>query len=480
MATNESRLAVAGLSGDSGKTIASLSLVAGLRRRGFSVSVFKKGPDYIDPAWLSLAAGSSCRNLDAYMMGSEIVVRNFVRYGLGSDISIIEGNRGIYDGGDVSGTYSTAELTKLLNAPVVLVVSAAKSTRTIAAVVKGIADFDPEVNLAGVILNRIGGRRHVRVLSGAIEEYSGLPVLGTIPRLADDSMLIPARHLGLLPPAEYEGGAELHSKLCDIAEHCLDVDGMIEIARSVPPFSCAVPENPVGPSDRVRIGYFCDSVFTFYYPENLEALRARGGELVPVSSLADHRLPDVDGLYIGGGFPETQAEALSRNRSLMKAVKKAAVAGLPIYAECGGLIYLANSLHYNGRVYPMAGLYPIDLEMRAKPVGHGYMSVRVDEPNPFYPTGLLMRGHEFHYSGPVKGDVPVRSCFNVEAGVGVCDGRDGLVCAYTLACYMHIHSDGVEGWASGMITRAAQYAAEHRRPGADNVTTKDRLKSAAI
>jgi cobyrinic acid a,c-diamide synthase len=480
MATNVSRLAVAGLSGDSGKTIASLSLVAALKRRGLSVSVFKKGPDYIDPAWLSWAAGSVCRNLDTYMMGPDAAVRNFVRHGSGSDISVIEGNRGIYDGRDVSGTYSTAELAKLLDAPVVLVVSAAKSTRTISAVVKGIADFDPDVDLVGVILNRIGGRRHMRVLSGSIEEYSGVPVLGAIPRLGDDSTLIPGRHLGLLTPAEYKGGADLHSRLCEIAEHCLDVDGILEIARSSRPLSCTLPEMPVATSRRVKIGYFCDPVFTFYYPENLEALQTKGAELVRVSSLVDDRLPEVDAFYIGGGFPETHAEALSRNRKLMKSVKKAAAGGLPIYAECGGLIYLSNSIEYNDEVHRMTGLFPIDLTMHAKPVGHGYMSVSVDAPNPFYSVGAVMRGHEFHYSGLRTSDLPMQSCMKVESGVGVGNGRDGLVCANTLACYMHVHADGVKDWASGMICRAAEYAAERRRPGVKNVTTNGWVKSSVI
>ena len=288
MTTSSSRLVIAGLSGDSGKTIASLSILTALRERGLSVSVFKKGPDYIDPAWLSLVADTVCRSLDTYMVDPEVVVRSFVTHAEKSDISVIEGNRGIFDGRDVSGTHSTAQLAKLIQAPVVLVVNAAKSTRTVAAIVKGCVDFDPDLNIAGVILNRVAGERHLKVLSDSIGKYSGLPVLGAIPNLGDDSALIPGRHLGLITPSEYDCGAPLQTRLREIAEKFLDIDGIIEIARTRrigELRSCGFAERDSRAS--VKIGYFKDSVFTFYYPENLEALEANGAQLVPVSSLAD-------------------------------------------------------------------------------------------------------------------------------------------------------------------------------------------------
>ena len=232
MTTSSARLVIAGLSGDSGKTIASLSFLAALREKGLSVSVFKKGPDYIDPAWLSSVSQTACRSLDTYMVDPEAVVRNFIIHADHSDISVIEGNRGLFDGRDVSGTHSTAQLAKLLGAPVILVVNAAKSTRTLAAIVRGCLDFDPDVNIAGIILNRIAGKRHLAILRDSIAKYVGLPVLGAIPNLGDGSALIPGRHLGLVTPSECEFGADLHSRLRDIAENFLDVDGMIEIAES--------------------------------------------------------------------------------------------------------------------------------------------------------------------------------------------------------------------------------------------------------
>jgi cobyrinic acid a,c-diamide synthase len=233
----------------------------------------------------------------------------------------------------------------------------------------------------------------------------------------------------------------------------------------------------------VKIGYFKDSVFTFYYPENLEALQANGAQLLPISSLADESLPDVDALYIGGGFPETHAEQLARNRSMMKSIKKRALAGLPIYAECGGLIYLARSLRCNHVVYPMSGLFPIDLTMHPKPVGHGYTSLRVDVPNPFYAVGTPIRGHEFHYSGPTDVLQQLATCMAVEAGVGVGGARDGLVHSNTLACYTHIHADAVDGWASGMVSRAADHALKRgiRSTEKNSTNAEDRwLESKAI
>jgi cobyrinic acid a,c-diamide synthase len=480
MSMSSSRLVVAGLSGDSGKTIASLSLLTALRRRGFSVSVFKKGPDYIDPAWLSSVAGTTCRSLDTYMVDREVVLRSFVLHARESDISIIEGNRGLFDGKDVAGTHSTAELATLLQAPVVLVVDVAKSTRTIAAIVKGCIDFDPDVKIAGIILNRIAGERHLRILTDALEEYTGLPVLGAIPRLGDDAALIPGRHLGLVTPSEYTHGADLEARLCEIAENFLDVRGMVEIAGSAGSLSAAAPDSPCADPGRVRIGYFKDSVFTFYYPENLEALEAEGARLVPVSSLTDEALPEVDALYIGGGFPETHAEQLVRNRSLMKSVKGEALDGLPIYAECGGLIYLARSLRCNEVVYPMTGLFPIDLSMHRKPVGHGYTLVRVDAPNPFYAVGTSIRGHEFHYSGPDDGAQEAESCMKVDSGAGVGRARDGLVRCNTLACYTHIHADGMGSWASAMVSKAADHAVNRRRRRTANNSTDGWFESEAI
>lgn len=454
------RLIIAGLSGDSGKTIVSLGLVAALRRQGLTVAPFKKGPDYIDPAWLGFMAGTPCRNLDTYLAASDDVLRSFVSHAAHADIAIIEGNRGLFDGKDLSGSHSTAGLAKLLRAPLVLVIDATKATRTLAALVMGCQMFDPGLNLAGVILNRVAGPRHEKIVSESIARYCRVPVLGSIPKLGADADLLPGRHLGLVPPAEYAGREQVVDKLHDIATRYLDLDRIREIAASAPALGSASIQ-PIAPTDsRVTIGYFSDSVFTFYYPENLEALQRCGARLVPVSSLADSALPEIDALYIGGGFPETHAQRLADNRSLMASVKDASERGLPIYAECGGLIYLCRSLSWKDTTYSMAGVFPIDLSMHVKPVGHGYTLAEIDAENPYFAVGTVIKGHEFHYSGVTTPPGESSGCMKLLTGVGLHDHRDGMVSKATMACYTHIHADGVKEWAPAVIANAERFAAQ--------------------
>jgi len=473
MADTQPRIIIAGLSGDSGKTVASLSLIAALRRSGKRVSVFKKGPDYIDAAWLSAIAGTACRNLDTFLVETPDVRLSFIRAAADSDIAIIEGNRGLFDGRDVDGTHSTAGLAKLLQAPVVLVVDATKSTRTLAALIKGCLDFDPELKIVGVILNRIAGERHRKIITDAIIKYCNLPVLGAIPKLGSDRTLIPGRHLGLITPAEYNSFAELQNNLTDIATNYLDVNGILNIAAAAPPLTEAKSHVPSAdkPKD-IKIGYFSDSIFTFYYPENLAALAEQGAELVPISSISDATLPQIDALYIGGGFPETQAEQLAGNRTLMESVRKAAVLKMPIYAECGGLIYLSRTLSCKTGLFLMSSVFPIDLVMHEKPVGHGYTSLKIDSPNPFYDVNTLIKGHEFHYSGIGEieqigdGNI-VKTCMAVESGVGLANKRDGLIFNNVLACYTHIHALGMKSWASKFAKKARLFRAGEIRHNGD-------------
>jgi cobyrinic acid a,c-diamide synthase len=457
MAINTPRLVIAGLSGDSGKTIVSLSLLAGLRRRRLSLSVFKKGPDYIDAAWLSSISGTVCRNLDTFLVDPKNVLANFVNHTSESDIAIIEGNRGLFDGKDVAGKHSTASLAKLLGAPVILVVDVTKATRTIAAVVKGCLDFEPGLEIAGIILNNVAGERHTKIISESIKTYCNLPVLGAIPKLSADKTIITGRHLGLVTPAESSLNTELEKLLLEIAEKYFDLDTLLEIAREAKAIETVATNIIEKKKPDVKIGYFKDSVFTFYYPENLEALENAGAELVGISSIDDKQLPAIDALYIGGGFPETQAEKLTGNGGMMQSVKEAAENGLPIYAECGGLIYLSNSISWKDKRYPMTGLFPVDLIMHEKPVGHGYTSLEVDRPNPFYEIGTTIKGHEFHYSGPVEEETKIENCMMVESGHGVGGGRDGLIYKNVLACYTHIHADGVSGWAETFTNKAREY-----------------------
>jgi cobyrinic acid a,c-diamide synthase len=442
----------------------SLSLLAACRQKALSVSVFKKGPDYIDAAWLGRVAGRDCHNLDTYLSAPDVVQRSFAQAAAGSELALLESNRGLFDGLDLQGTHSSAALAQLLKMPVILVVDCTKATRTVAALVRGCLDFDPELQIAGVVLNRIAGPRHEKIVRETIEKYNGVPVLGAIPKFDREQRLIPGRHLGLVPPTEFAADDELLSELSRIGAEYLDLERILQVARDVEPLTpLTAPVAEAAPA-RVRIGYFCDPVFTFYYPENLTALRAAGAELVPINSLDDRDLPAIDGLYIGGGFPETFAAKLAENESLRTAVRSAGESGLPIYAECGGLIYLSRSLKWKDNTYQLAGLLPLDLELQQRPAGHGYAEVVVDQPNPFFKQGEIIRGHEFHYSRPlaISG---LESCLAVQRGVGVGEKRDGLVYKATMASYLHIHADGVPNWAPALVAQAEKYRRKSQSGG---------------
>ncbi|HEY3359259.1 MAG TPA: cobyrinate a,c-diamide synthase [Polyangia bacterium] len=450
---SHARVVIAGLSGDSGKTLVSLGLLASWRRAGLSVAAFKKGPDYIDAAWLGWAAGGGARNLDAWLMGDAAVRRSCAWHAREADLTLIEGNRGLFDGLDSSGSASTAALAGLLDAPVILVLPVAKMTATAAALVRGCQALDPGLRLAGVILNRVASARQEQVAIAAIEGACAVPVLGALPRLEDD--LLPGRHLGLVTPAEHPRLTAVEARLAEIVDEHMDVPGIAAIARRAP--ALPVPAAPATAGGHaVRIGYFHDSAFTFYYPENLEALAAAGARLEPISALDDDALPPIDLLYIGGGFPETHAAALSENRSLRAAVRAAAARGLPIYAECGGLMYLAETMRVGGRDYPMSGALPVTVEVTSRPQGHGYCEATIDAPNPFFPVGTALRGHEFHYSRVVAGAAALPTAYAMTRGTGCGNGRDGLVAGNVLASYTHLHAAGVPAWAQSLCRCAAR------------------------
>jgi len=450
------RLVIAGLSGDAGKTVVSLSLLLAARRAGLAVRAFKKGPDYIDAAWLTWASGHPARNLDPWLMGFPAAVDSFVRNADPAGFNLIEGNRGLYDGVDPLGSQSTAELAKALKAPVVLVVDATKSSRTVAACVLGCQKLDPEVRIGCVILNRCGASRHERIIREAVESVCGIPVVGVLPKLPE---LLPRRHLGLVPPAERKVNEE--AILNEVAAH-LDFEALLKLAKGA---TGDLPVHPA-PSQRrtepatVTIGYLRDSAFTFYYPENLEALKSAGAALLPIDSLHASELPSgIDGLYIGGGFPETHAAALSANRAFLASLRRAAVDGLPIYAECGGLMLLSRAIRTDGRSHEMAGVLPFEVEQCASPQGHGYVELLVDRPNPFFPVGHTIRGHEFHYSRIAPGNSPPSFACSVLRGTGCGSRRDAVTLENVWASYAHVHALATPEWAAGFAAAAHQYAA---------------------
>jgi cobyrinic acid a,c-diamide synthase len=450
------RLVIAGQAGDAGKTIVSLAVLLAWRRAGVSVRSFKKGPDYIDPAWLGWAAGQPARNLDTYLMGADTVRTAFARHALSDGVNVIEGNRGLFDGFDTAGTHSTAELAKLLHAPVILVVNAAKVTRTVAAMVLGCQKFDSDLNLAGVVLNRVNGKRHERIVRACIEQSCGIPVVGVLPKI-EAADLVPERHLGLVTPAEHGPTAALESGLFEHIVPGLDLAALSKIAYTAPPVAPAEERAVALPDLRgVKIGFLQDSAFTFYYAENLEALERSGAELVPISALAASQIPSgLHALYIGGGFPETHGDRLAANTSFLASLRAAAEGGLPIYAECGGLMLLSQAIRWHGQRNLMAGVLPFEVEVCPTPQGHGYAELLVDSPNPFYVPGTRLRGHEFHYSRIVCGEPPATACAVVR-GSGCWPGRDGVTLNNVWASYTHLHALATPEWASGLANAAAQ------------------------
>ncbi len=445
------RVVVAGLAGDAGKTLVCLSLVRALRARGTRVAAFKKGPDFIDAAWLAAASGAPGRNLDTFMMPRETVLLSVARAGASADIAVVEGNRGLFDGVDARGSHSTAELARLLGAPVALVVDATKVTATVAALVLGCRALDPELPLAGVILNRVATARHEKVIREALANV-GIAVLGAMPRLED--LELPSRHLGLVTVSEHPAAERVVAALGEAAERYIDVDGILAAARAAGALDAPAPA-PAPPAGRpVRVGVLRDNAFMFYYPENLESLAAAGAELVDVSPLHDAAVPDVDLVYAGGGFPEVYAAELSANQPFRAALARSLARGVPAWAECGGLMYLARTLVADGVAHAMAGSLPLEISFTSRPMGHGYVVARVDSDNPFMPAGTVLRGHEFHYSQVTGGAGAVRTVLALERGTGIGGGRDGVVAGNALAAYTHIHALGTPEWAPALVAAA--------------------------
>ncbi len=456
---NIPRVLIAGLRGGSGKTIVSTGLAAALRADGCTVTPFKKGPDYIDTAWLSEAAARSCRNLDLFLMKKEVIIESFLKTAEDSELVLIEGNRGLFDGMDAEGSFSTAELAKLMKTPVILVVDCTKASRTISALILGCKALDPDVPIRGVILNRTGGPRHLSVIRKAVARDCGLPVLGNLPRFRE--RIFPERHLGLVPPDEHGEVADAIENIARIVGEHLDLETIRQIAAQAPPLESPTDVVPVfqsAPASKARIGILRDAAFQFYYPENLEALENAGGDLIEISPLRDDEPPVVDALYIGGGFPETLAEGLSANKRFRSSIRRSAEAGLPVYAECGGAVFLGEKLYMDGNEYPMAGVLPVTFGFDRKPRGHGYTVVEAIRRNPFYEIGDVLRGHEFHYTymHELTGN-DVEFVFRVRRGYGF-DGRhDGLCRRNVLACYTHVHALGVENWAASIVREAIRF-----------------------
>ncbi len=435
----------------SGKTTLTLGLCRALRARGLRVQAFKKGPDYIDPIWHTRASGRPSYNLDFHMMPVADICALYGRHACAADVAVIEGNKGLYDGVDLDGGNSNAALAKLLGVPVVLVLDCVGMTRGIAPLLLGYQAFDPAVNIVGVILNKVGGPRHEEKLRAVVARYTDLPVLGAVRQ--DAAMSIAERHLGLIPGNEAEHADARIDAIAAAVAAQVDLDGLLALARSARPTPAEARPAPAPVGDGVRLGYALDRAFGFYYQEDLDDLRTRGVELVAVDMLHDRTLPQLDGLLLGGGFPEMFMDELAANDGMRAAVRCAVEQGLPVYAECGGLMYLTRSLRWGDRVAPMVGVIPADAVMGARPVGRGYALLE--------PTGNTsarpLPAHEFHYSHLENVDPGWCYAYRVRRGHGV-DGRnDGIVYRNLLASYCHRRGCGDDGWIDPFLARVCAW-----------------------
>ena len=442
------RLLVSAAHKSSGKTTLSIGLAGALRSRGLAVQTFKKGPDYIDPLWLTAAADRPCRNLDPYLSLPESIVAAFESACGGADVALVEGNKGLYDGMALDGSNSNAALAGLLGLPVVLVLDARGMTRGVAPMILGYQAFDRSIDIAGVILNRIGGARHESKLRAVIEHYTDVPVLGALHE--STALRIEERHLGLMPATEAEQAQGLIARLAAAVASSVDVDRLL--AACGKPGSAPLAPGAAGLAPDLRIGIARDRAFGFYYPEDLESLQRAGAELVFFDTLTDAQLPAVDALFIGGGFPEVLAAELAANQSLRAQIRAKVEAGLPTYAECGGLMYLARSIRWHNVSYPMVGALPADVEMQARPVGRGYVHLAPTAAHPWPgDTPQPLRAHEFHHSQLVNIDPALRYAYRVQRGHGIDGERDGIVFGNTLASYAHLRSVAGHDWPARFV-----------------------------
>lgn len=445
-----SHLLVSAAHKSSGKTTVSIGLCAALTSLDNTVQAFKKGPDYIDPLWLGRATGRDCYNLDFFTMSRNEIQNVFVKQSADAGISIIEGNKGLYDGLDLDGSNSNAALAELLYAPVILVIDARGMTRGIAPLILGYQAFDPDINIGGVILNQIGGSRHESKLRAVIEHYTDAKVLGAVHR--DASLSIDERHLGLMPSNEFGAADKKIAQLGAAIKEQVDLHEVIKLADTAkkiePVFPLPIDIKVDGSG--LRIGIVKDEAFGFYYPGDVQAMRETGAELVEINTLEDKALPELDGLFIGGGFPETRMQALENNQSMRQSIRQQIEQGLPVYAECGGLMYLARQISWQGETHQMVGAIQGDVLMHEKPQGRGYVRLKARPgfiwPLPNAADEVDINAHEFHYSSLENLDEQAVFEFDVLRGTGIKDKQDGYRYKNLLACYTHMRDTGMNHW----------------------------------
>lgn len=452
------RIVIAATSSGAGKTTIVSGILASLRAKGHRVQSYKIGPDYIDPGFHQLASGKPCHNLDTWLLPEERLTELFDQTASGADIAIIEGVMGLYDGGR-KGISSTAAIAKLLGAPVILVIDAKSMGDSAAAVALGFQQYDPEVKFAGVIINRLGSQSHKKMICEAMDRIK-IPVLGCIYR--NEALKMPERHLGLTPVTENDAFDTL-AMIAEAIGQQVDLEGILVLAKSASSltFDCSSRDLLAGIAD-VKIGVAQDAAFSFYYPESLAVLEALGAKIVPFSPLDDRRLPEVDGLILGGGFPEMFIDRLTRNQSMRDSILQAGENGLPIYAECGGFMYLTRQIEdFSGASYDMVGLIPARCKMNAKLQTVGYVEARALGENLLGAKDTLIRGHEFHFSSMLfdeKMEAEFPWAFTFTKVRTSAKYYAGYAKKNILGSYLHLHFLGNLDLAKNFITRCAQFS----------------------
>ena len=443
------RFLIAAAHKSSGKTVISTGLAAAFVAAGQKLQTFKKGPDYIDPMWLASASARPCYNLDFNTMDADELLALFADRSADADLAMIEANKGLFDGVDLDGSDSNAAMAKLIGAPVILVIDTNGMTRGIAPLLQGYQAFDPAVNIAGVILNKVGGARHESKLRAAVAAYCDIPVIGAVWR--NRALEIGERHLGLTTPAETGELAGTIAEIGRIIGGSVDLSALAAIADTAEKMAKPMRlQTPTSPAD-LRIGIARDTAFGFYYPDDLDAFAKAGARLIPIDTLSDAVLPGLDGLFIGGGFPEAQMPALAANVSLRTNIRQAIENGLPTYAECGGLMYLCERMIWNGDRREMVGVIPGDAVMCAKPQGRGYARFTNSPAHPWATPGKSVKAHEFHYARLENLKPGLAFGRAIERGAGIDGHYDAIVIHNLVAGFCHLRSTRDNPWVKNFV-----------------------------
>ncbi len=454
-----SRLYISAAHKSSGKTTVSIGLCAAWREAGKTVQAFKKGPDYIDPHWLGRASGRACYNLDFYTMQRNEILRCLTQHSRGAGLTLIEGNKGLYDGLDLDGSNSNAALASLTATPVILVLDARGMTRGIAPLILGYQAFDRNIHIAGVILNQLGGSRHEAKLRSVIEHYTDVKVVGAIHRNPDFG--IDERHLGLVPSHEDPYADRKIAMLADSVRQQVNLQQLFDLGKQAD----ALHDDPIPPDISsppeadVRVGIVKCGAFGFYYPDDLQAFRQQGAQLIDIDVTTETALPELDALFIGGGFPETHLPLLQANTAMRHAIKQVIDAGMPVYAECGGLMYLARSITWQQQHGEMVGAIDADIIMEPRPQGRGYVRLQSSDCHPWLPAGVDISAHEFHYSRFRQTPENADFAFRVERGTGIDGAHDGYRYKNLLACYAHQRHTDANPWVKHFV----QFIRQHKQ-----------------